>query len=188
VAESLEDRLFQGLQGLLFVLVPREDGKGQGDAVPFREHPHLHDRVRSVLLALSIFFASVFLLYLKAIVRAVVVKDAVIPVYLEAAVLIGFRLYEVALGGKHVQGAVDIMLLIGRLFKIVHCCPVGGAFASRLPSATIKCRTWQAQLPVFRFTSVVLILSVAVYIMISAGQSWLTEGRVKWCITEYLNG
>lgn len=32
VAESLQDYLFQGLQGLLFVLVPREDGKGQGDA------------------------------------------------------------------------------------------------------------------------------------------------------------
>ena len=132
VAEFLEGRLFQGLQGLLFVLVPREDGKGQGDAVPIREHPHLYDRVRSVPLALPIFFASVFLLYLKVIVRAVVVKDAVIPVYLEVAVLIGFRLYEVALGGKHVQGAVDIMLLIGRLFEIVHCCPVGGAFASRL--------------------------------------------------------
>ena len=122
MAESLQDRLFQGLQGLLFVLVPREDGKGQGDAVPIREHPHLYDWVRPVLLALSIFFASVFLLYLKVIVRAVVVKDAVIPVYLEVAVLIGFRLYEVALGGKHVQGAVDIMLLIGRLFEIVHCC------------------------------------------------------------------
>ena len=59
---------------------------------------------------------------LKVIVRAVVVKDAVIPVYLEVTVFIGFRLYEVALGGKHVQGAVDIMLLIGRLFEIVHCC------------------------------------------------------------------
>ena len=77
-------------------------------------------------------FTSVFLLYFKVIVRAVVVKDTVIPVYLEVTVFVGFRLYEVTLGGKHVQGAVDIMLLIGRLFKIVHCCPVGGAFASRL--------------------------------------------------------
>ena len=41
---------------------------------------------------------------------------------------------------------------------------------------------------IMRENDVVLILSIAVCIMISAGQSWLTEGRVKWCITEYLNG
>ena len=34
VAESLQDCLFQGLQGLLFVLVPREDGKSQGGGMP----------------------------------------------------------------------------------------------------------------------------------------------------------
>ena len=39
-----------------------------------------------------------------------------------------------------------------------------------------------------RENDVVLILSIAVYIMISAGGLWLTEGRVKWCITEYQNG
>ena len=41
---------------------------------------------------------------------------------------------------------------------------------------------------IMRENDVVLILSIAVYIMISAGGLWLTEGRVKWCITEYLNG
>lgn len=41
---------------------------------------------------------------------------------------------------------------------------------------------------IMRENDVVLILSIAVYIMISAGGLWLTEGRVKWCITEYQNG
>ncbi len=33
VPEFLEDCLFQGLQGLLFILVSREDGKSQGDSI-----------------------------------------------------------------------------------------------------------------------------------------------------------
>ena len=128
----LEDGLFQGFQGLLFVLVPREDGKCQRDPIPVSEHPHLHDGIWPMLLALSVFFAPIFLLYLEIIVRAVIIKNPIIPVYLEVAVLISFRLYEVALGGKHVQGAVDVMFLIRRLFKIVHCRLVGGTLASRL--------------------------------------------------------
>lgn len=41
---------------------------------------------------------------------------------------------------------------------------------------------------IMRENDVVLILFIAVYIMISAGGLWLTEGRGKWCITEYQNG
>lgn len=57
----------------------------------------------------------------------IVIKDAIIPVYLEVAVLRSFRLYKITFSGKHVQGAVDIVLPIGEPFKIVRCRPVGGA-------------------------------------------------------------
>ena len=62
----------------------------------------------------------------------IVIKDAIIPVYLEVAILISFRLYKITFGGKHVQSAVKIVLPIGEPFKIVRCRPVGGALASRL--------------------------------------------------------
>ena len=132
VAEFLEDSLFQGLKGLLFVLVSREEGEGKGDPVPICEHPHLHDGVRAVLLAFPIFFASAFLLYLEIIVRAVIIKDTVISVRQEVAVLIGFRLYEIAFLGKDIQGTVDVVLLIGRLLQVFHRGLVGGALAPRL--------------------------------------------------------
>ncbi len=122
----------QRLEGLLFVLVSWEDGEGQRDSIAVREHSHLDDRVRAVFFALPIFFCTVFLLDLKVIVGAVVIKDAVIPVYQEVAVLESFRLNKVAFLGKDIQGAVDVMFFIGRFFEVVHGCPVGGALAAGL--------------------------------------------------------
>ena len=89
VAKFPEDRPFQWLEGLLLVLIPGEDGEGQGYPVPVREHPHLYDRVRAVFLALSVLFDPIFLLDLKIVIRAVVIEDAVIPVYQKIAVLEG---------------------------------------------------------------------------------------------------
>ena len=63
-----------------------------------------------MLLALPIFFASAFLLYLEIVAHAVVIKDPVIPVCEEVAVLIGFRLYEVAFFGKVCCGSCIINL------------------------------------------------------------------------------
>lgn len=85
-----------------------------------------------MLLALPIFFASAFLLYLEIVAHAVVIKDPVIPVCEEVAVLIGFRLYEIAFLGKDIQGTVDVVLLIGRLLQVFHRGLVGGALAPRL--------------------------------------------------------
>ena len=131
VAEFLKDCFLQWFKGLLLVLVSRENGEGQGYPVPVREQPHLYDGVRAVLLALPILFCPVFLLDFEVIVRAVVIKDAVILVCQEAAVLEGLRLYEAAFLCKDIQGTVDVMLFIGRFFEIVHCRPVRGSLASR---------------------------------------------------------
>ena len=130
VAEFLEDCFFQWFKGLLLVLVSRKDGEGQGYPISVREHSHLYDGVRAVFLALPIPFCPVFLLNFEVIVRAVVIKDPVIPVCQEVAVLEGLRLYKVAFLCKDIQGAVDVMPFIGRLFEIVHCRPVRGTLAS----------------------------------------------------------
>ena len=137
VSEFLEHCFFQGLQGFLFVLVSREEGKCQGDSIRVCEHSHLHDRIGTVFLALPVFFASLFLLDLKVIVCTVIIEDPVFPVDLEITVFIGFCLYEVTFPGKHTQGPVDIMLLIGRFFEKLHCCLVGCTFAARIQDSGV---------------------------------------------------
>lgn len=132
MSEFLKDCLFQWLQRLLFILVAREDGKRQRDAIAIDEHSHLHNGIGAACFALSVFFASLFPLNLKAIVCAVIIKNPIVSVYLEAAVFIGFRLYEFTFPGKHAQGPVNIMFLIGWLFEKIHCRLVGCPLAARL--------------------------------------------------------
>ena len=67
-----------------------------------------------MLFSFPVLLTAVFLFDLEILIRAVVVKDLLIPLSQEMAVLIDFRLDHLAFSTKDIQCAVYIMELIGR--------------------------------------------------------------------------
>ena len=74
-----------------------------------------------MLFAFPVLFASVFLLNLEIIIRAVIIKDLIIPLPQEMAVLIDLCLNKVTFRLKDIQRAVYIVKLIGRFFQKFRC-------------------------------------------------------------------
>ena len=130
-SEIPKNFLLQRFQRSLLVCASREKGKCKGDSVPVHEKSHLDNRVRSVLLSLSILLAAVFLLNLEIIIRAVIIKDLIISLSKETAVFIEFCLDQVALRTKDIQRAVYVMKLIGRFLQKLQSSFVGRTLAAR---------------------------------------------------------
>ena len=74
----LYDLGFQRLQGGLFILIPREEVKGDGDPIRVHEKAHAHNGIGFVILPLSIALEARLLFNLKVVVGAVVVKDLLV--------------------------------------------------------------------------------------------------------------
>ena len=69
-----------------------------------------------MFLPLPIFLAAVFLFNLKIIIRAVVIKDLIIPLPHEMAVFIDLCLDQVTFSPKDIQRTVYIVKLVGWFF------------------------------------------------------------------------
>ena len=83
-----------------------------------------------MLFAFPVLFASVFLLNLEIIIRAVIIKDLIIPLPQEMAVLIDLCLNKVTFRPKDIQRAVYIVKLIGRFFQKFRCGLIGRTLAA----------------------------------------------------------
>ena len=70
-----------------------------------------------MLFAFSVFFVSIFLLNLKVVVGAVVIKNLIVALSDKMAVFVDFCLDEIALRAENIQGTVNIVESVGRLFQ-----------------------------------------------------------------------
>ena len=91
-----------------------------------------------MLFAFPILFAAVLLFDLEVIIRAVIIKDLIIPLPQEMAVFIDFSLDHVTCGAKDIQCAVYIMKFIGRFFQKLRCGPIGRTLTAWLQDPCIN--------------------------------------------------
>ena len=73
-------------------------------------------KLRGVTFMLSVFFAAVFLFNPEIIIRAVIIKDLIVPLTHEMAVFIDLCLDQVTFSPKDIQRTVYIVKLVGWFF------------------------------------------------------------------------
>ena len=83
-----------------------------------------------MLFAFPVLFAPVFLFNLEIIIRAVIIKDLIISLPQEMAVLIDLCLNKGTFRPKDIQRAVYIVKLIGRFFQKFRCGLIGRMLAA----------------------------------------------------------
>ena len=90
-----------------------------------------------MFFTLSVFFIPILLFNLEVVVRAVIIKDPVIPVPQEKAVLVNFRLDKIHFPGKDRKRTIYIVELISWRLKELFCSLKGRPFAGRFQNPGI---------------------------------------------------